>query len=700
MLANDRYAILFEPVRVGPKIMRNRFYKVPHCTGFGAERPGAQASLRATAAEGGWAVVNTESCSVHPSSDEFPLTSGRMWDDDDAANYGLMVEAVHAHGTLVGIELDHGGGHMTNYESRQRVGSVSAINSDFNYFMGCYELSIPEIRLVQDYYVEAAKRAAAVGFDLINVYGGHTHSLPQQFLDPYYNKRTDRYGGSLENRARFWLETIEKVRAAVGDRCAVVSRIGIETFREGGLGLEEVLQFIRWADPMIDLWDVQVGDIFADIHTSRFAPTSYQTPWLSRVREATSKPIVGVGRFTDPDLMVSLVKSRVVDCIGSARGSIADPFIPNKIREGRAEDIRECIGCNMCIGRFGQSSLIICTQNPTIGEEYRRGWHPEDFPPAANADSTVLVVGAGPAGLECTHVLGKRGMRQIFLADEQRELGGSIGGIGELPGQSEWRRVVAYREGQIKKMLNVELVLGHRLSADEVLELGVDIVVVATGSRWADDGLNHVTHSAIPGVDAVSMPHVLTPDQVMARAKPVPEGHVAIYDTNGYYMAASIAEKLKAEGREVTIVTPFPEPAHYMRRTTELDKMNRRLRTLGISLKLSTHLLSVEGSRLVLRDIWQAGPTEVMDVDALVVVTQRNSENALYRELKARQDQWSSGGLRRVFRIGDCVAPGHIADAVFDGHRLAREIDIADPETPLPFIRERRVVARNEPLPL
>jgi dimethylamine/trimethylamine dehydrogenase len=691
MAPNDRYAILFEPVQVGPKTMRNRFYKVPHCTGFGAERPGSQAALRSIAAEGGWAVVNTESCSIHPSTDEFPLTSGRLWDDEDAANYGLMVEAAHQHGALVGIELDHGGGHMTNYESRQRVGSVSAINSDFNFFIGCYELSIPEIHQVQQYYVDAAIRAADVGFDLINVYGGHAHALPQQFLDPYYNKRTDRYGGSLVNRARFWLETIEKVRAAVGARCAVVARAGIETFRPGGLGIEEALQFIRWADPMIDLWDIQVGGIFEDLLTSRFAASSFQTPWLSRVREHTVKPIVGVGRFTDPDMMVSLVKSRVVDCIGAARPSIADPFIPNKIREGRPEDIRECIGCNMCIGRFEAHSLIICTQNPTIGEEYRRGWHPEQYTRATNADTDVLVIGAGPAGLECAHVLAKRGMRRVYLADANRSLGGSLLGICALPGQGEWRRVAAYREQQLKKMPNVEFLLGQELSASEVLEAGMELVVVATGSHWAADGLNHVTHDAIPGASA-SLAHIFTPDQIMAGQKAVPAGTVVIYDTDGYYMAASLAEKFVNEGRAVTIVTPHPDAAHFMKFTTELLKMNKRLRELGIRIKLNTVLQEVASQHLTLRDIWGTGPEETMGYDALVLVTQRNSNNRLYRELLERQDSWGTQGVRRVFRIGDCVAPGLVADAVFDGHRLAREIDSPDPEVPLPFIRERRVI--------
>jgi dimethylamine/trimethylamine dehydrogenase len=692
MTTTDRYAILFEPLKVGPKTMRNRFYKVPHCTGFGAERPGAQAALRGIAAEGGWAVVNTESCSVHPSSDEFPLASGRMWDEEDAANYGLMVRTAHQHGALVGIELDHGGGHMTNYESRQRVGSVSAINSDFNFFIGCYEFSVAEIHQVQRYYVDAAIRAADAGFDLINVYGGHTHSLPQQFLDPYYNKRTDQYGGSLENRARFWLETIEQVRAAVGDRCAVVSRTGIETFRPGGLAIDEALQFIRWADPLIDLWDIQVGGIFDDLPPSRFAASGFQTPWLRQVRDSTAKPIVGVGRFTDPDMMVSLVKSGIVDCIGAARPSIADPFIPNKIREGRPEDIRECIGCNLCIGRFGQSSLIICTQNPTIGEEYRRGWHPEHYTKATNAESDVLVIGAGPAGLECAHVLGKRGMRMIYLADADTNLGGSLRGICALPGQGEWRRVVAYREGQIKKMQNVELLLGNKLSTEDVLSAGMEIVIVATGSHWAHDGLNHITHAPIPGACASSMSHVLTPDQVMSGRKEVPPGRVVIYDTDGYYMAASLAEKFANEGRHVTIITPHPDAAHYMKFTTELTRMNKHLRKLGVNILLNSTMLEVKSQQAMLQDVWKVGPTQTMEFEALILVTQRNSDNALYRQLLAHQNSWEANGIKRVFRIGDCVAPGIIADAVFDGHRLAREIDSRDPEVPLPFIRERRVV--------
>jgi dimethylamine/trimethylamine dehydrogenase len=189
------------------------------------------------------------------------------------------------------------------------------------------------------------------------------------------------------------------------------------------------------------------------------------------------------------------------------------------------------------------------------------------------------------------------------------------------------------------------------------------------------------------------MANVLTPDQVIKGEKAVPPGKLVIYDTDGYYMAASLAEQFVREGRDVTIITPHPDAAHYMKFTTELMRMNRHLRKLGVKINLSSVLVKVEPGHVVLHEVWGTGPTETMDFDALVLVTQRNSDNALYRELIGRKDEWETHGIMRVFRIGDCVAPGIIADAVFDGHRLAREIDSANPEIPLPFIRERPVVS-------
>ena len=221
-----KYDVLFEPIKIGPKIMRNRFYKAPHCTGFGSEYPGAQAYFRGMAAEGGWAVVNTEGVSIHYGSDVTPMMDGQIWDDSDVRNYALMVDRAHQFGALAGIELYYGSGYGAGLRTRQVGKGASSIPGEIDPRNSVIGLSKAEIRELQNHYVVAAKRAHSAGFDIINVYGGEIDSVCQQFLMPFFNKRTDEYGGTLKNRARFWLETIEQVREAVGNDCAITGRFG------------------------------------------------------------------------------------------------------------------------------------------------------------------------------------------------------------------------------------------------------------------------------------------------------------------------------------------------------------------------------------------------------------------------------------------------------------------------------------------
>ena len=701
MVRDPRYDALFEPVRIGPKTMRNRFCKVPHCTSFGSDWPGTQAHFRAMAAEGGWALINTEYCSIHPSSDDHGHGVGaRIWDDSDVRNLGLMCEKIHEHDSLAGIELWYGAAHAPNYESRMPARGVSQIPSDFAPMQSCYAIDRAGIRELQRFYVEAAIRARRAGFDVINVYGGHGHPITYQFLDPYYNKRQDEYGGSFQNRARFWHETIQLVREAVGDDCAIAARICLESLREGGMNIADAIAFVELADDLVDLWDLQLGGIISewgeDTLASRFATENYQRPWLEKVRPHTDKPIVGVGRFTNPDTMVEMVRTKVIDAIGSARGSIADPFLPNKIAAGQLDEIRECIGCNICAARYNQHALLICTQNATAGEEYRRGWHPEKFTRAANADSDVLIVGAGPAGMECAVVLAKRGMRRIHLIDAAEDIGGIMRWVPTLPGLGEWARVVNYRRIQLHKLRRqVEVITGVRLDEQAVLEYGADIVIVATGARWATDGLNGATHSTIPGADA-ALAHVLTPEQVMVGGKAVPDGPVLVYDCDGYFMGIGMAEKLAREGRSVTLVTPQSVASPYSFFTLEGPRVNKMLRDIGVSVVPDHLITSVAPGRVCGANVYTPDRPVEWDAAAVILVTQRVSDDVLYHDLKANSEALEREGISSLHRIGDCVVPRLIADAVFDGHRLAREIDTDDPATPLPFIRENRHIGASD----
>jgi dimethylamine/trimethylamine dehydrogenase len=691
MARDPRHDVLFEPVRIGPKTLRNRFYQVPHCTGFGSEKPGSHARFRGMKAEGGWAAVCTEEALVSPDSDFWPVVSQRVWDENDGRNLGLLAEEAHQHGSLAGVELTHGGAHGNTRESRWPAVAPSQLASDYYSAVVPKAMELDDIRRVRGDWVRAAKLVRDVGIDIVYVYGGHSY-LPLQFLSPFYNKRTDAYGGSLENRARFWLETLEVVQEAVGDDCAIAVRFCVEALGPAGVELEEGLGFIRLADHLVDLWDVNVGSILEwskDSGPSRFFEEGYQLEWTGRVREATAKPIVGVGRLTNPDRMAEIVNSGAWDLIGAARPSIADPFLPRKIEEGRYGEVRECIGCNVCVMKAEEGNHIGCTQNATAGEEYRRGWHPERFEPAENRDRDVLVVGSGPAGMECAIVLGKRGFRRVHLVEAEAEIGGIARWVPRLPGLGEWGRILNWRVVQLGNLGNVEIITGARLSARDVREYGAELVVVATGARWATDGLNFATHEAIPGADA-SLPHVLTPEQVMLEGKTPPGERVLVLDADGYFMGAGIAEKLAGDGFSVEIVTPHDRVAPVCDETLEGTLLRQHLHDVGIGQRPGATVAAVEPGRVTATN--QFGEPLELEADAVVLVTQRLSDDSLYLELKADGDALVDEGIEALYRIGDCVAPRIIAEAIFDGHRLAREIDSEDPTLPLPYRRERLVL--------
>jgi dimethylamine/trimethylamine dehydrogenase len=380
----------------------------------------------------------------------------------------------------------------------------------------------------------------------------------------------------------------------------------------------------------------------------------------------------------------------VWDLIGAARPNIADPFIPEKIRTGRVADIRACIGCNMCISKGDNRRHIGCTQNATAGEEHRRGWHPERFDRAGNADREVLVVGAGPAGMECALVLGRRGMRRVRLLDAAPEPGGITRWIPRLPGLREWDRLRTWRLGQLARLANVEIETGVRIDAAAARAAGADIVVAATGAAWAGDGRNGVTRGPIPGADA-SLPHVLTPEQIMLEGRRPPGRRAIVLDCEGYFMGAGMAELLRADGYEVELVTSCEKVAPMCDETLEGPLLRRHLHDLGIGMRAETWLTAIEPGGAACET--ELGDTYELEADAVVLVTQRVSDERLYLELAAEP-----AGIERVLRVGDCVAPRLLADAIWDGHRLGREIDSPDPSIPLPHLRERPGLEADPPV--
>jgi dimethylamine/trimethylamine dehydrogenase len=719
MARDPKFDVLFEPIQIGPKTLRNRFWQVPQCNTAGTIRPGTQAIHRQMKAEGGWAVVCTEGCSIAPCTENDPSILCSLWDNDDVINLRHMCDKIHKHGGLAGVELLHAGTSHGGLGTREVAMAPTQASGFFSIGVTPHEMDIDDIKWTQQLYVDATKRALDAGFDIVYVYASHG-LLPAAFLSKFYNHRTDAYGGSLDNRMRFLVETLEKMKSTMDGQAAMALRFAVDQF-VGPDGLQAWDDSVKIAEKMtqyglVDVWDLNVGTYSEwgeDAGPSRSYKTNHEAPFTRYVKDVVNVPVINVGRFTSPDDMVDLIESGQADIIGGARPTISDPFLPKKIEEGRLEDIRECIGCNQCISRWERGVPMVCTQNPTANEEYRRGWHPEKFEKPSDPGD-VLVVGGGPAGMECARVLGERGF-DVHLIEAEKALGGHLKDVIRFPGLNEWGRLITYREAQLAKLKNVEVHTGAgMMSAEKVLTYGADKVVLCTGFHWDKNGFNHVTMSNIPGADA-NLPQFCTPEQVMA-GKELGD-RVLVIDADSYYTAISVAEFIADQGKQVAIVAPMPSVAFLTEFTLEAANLHRMMHAKKIKAYTSSWVESCEvnggvvNARLfsLFRDsperTTKPGPgvdprvlgTDVDEqiFDTVVLVTARLSNNSVYKELRERKEEWAKEEIEGIYQAGDGYAPRLISETVFDGHRIAREIELPDAQRYQRFLRERMVWGKS-----
>ena len=677
------YARLFEPVQIGPVVTKNRFYQVPHCCGMGHVRPKAHAAMRGVKAKGGWGVVSTEEAEIHPSSDLAPYAEQRIWDKKDIPALQLMTEAVHEHGALAAIELTHSGHNSTNLFSRIPAMSPNAQAVNFLYPKQARRMNKKDISDFRAWHRQAALNAKAAGFDIVYVYAGHGMSVAQQFILPDMNNRSDEYGGSLENRLRLTRELLEETRDAIGDSCGIAFRFAVDELKgkDGMQFQEEGRAVVEMLAEYPDLWDVNVSDWSNDSQTSRFQPEeAYQMPYVEFVKSITTKPVVGVGRLTSPDLMIKLVEGGALDLIGAARPSIADPYLPNKIKEQKTDQIKECIGCNICVSSDNFTVPIRCTQNPTMGEEWRRGWDPEYIKPKIT-DQRALVVGSGPSGLECTVQLARRGY-QVILAESENELGGRVLFESSLRGLSAWKRVVDNRVHEILQKSNIEVYKESRLKAEHIDELGINNIFLATGSSWRKDGIGRSRRKPIPGLETIT---VYSPEEAVQNYKDL-KGPIVIYDDEQGYLAGVVADHLIAKNIEVVFVTPASVVSPWTDSTLEQKRVQAALISSGVKIMCNQSISKIENSAAQLECAYTGSITE-LPCETIVMVTERISDTTLYDSLV--QNNLEGKTQYNVQIIGDAEAPGLIADAVYLGHLAAQnfEADEADIQKGM-FMRE------------
>lgn len=659
MTASTRYPLLFSPLRLGPVTVRNRIVFSAHLTNYAEDGlPTEQhAAYYAARAAGGTGLVITEEHSVHPTDWPYEkLIHG--FNPKAVDGYRSITQAVHRHGTPVFAQINHNGGQASGMYGRLPVWAPSPV-ADPLFREVPKEIDEAEIEEVIDGYALVAQHCKDGGFDGIELQCSHS-SIVRGFLSPATNLRTDRYGGSAENRARLLLEIVSSVREAIGSSLCLGVRICGDELIEGGTTIEDAVTVAKMVQEqgLVDYLNTSIGVATASlfmIEASMHVPPGYASFIPSAIREAVELPVVGVGRFKDPLQAERALEQGHCDLVGVVRGQIADADFAAKARSGHTDDIRLCLSCNQeCVGRMGLNRWLGCIENPSTGKEATAA-APALLQPAARR--RVVVVGGGPAGLQAAISASKAGHRVVVFEREER-VGGQVRVAASVPNRAELGDMVRNQSSECSR-LGIEIRTNCDAGLETVMAESPDVVVVATGSSplapyW-------VPAPGGPGPSFADVREVLLGDAA-------PGGDVLVVDELGFHQATSVAELLADRGCRVEICTPGMVVGQDLGITLDLENFNIRAYAKGIgqSTDLVANGVDEEGRVTLLHH--PTGRTETRSVDWVVLAVAPAPDDGLYFALRAFADG------PEVHRVGDCVAPRRAHAAVVEGDRVGASL--------------------------
>ena len=650
---SDQYKHLLSPIDVGPFTLRNRVLVTAHVPGIETNGQVNDAYIRYQIAKtnGGAALQISGSTAVHRTG---AVGAGRglnASDDGCIEGFKRLADAVHDLGGRFLIQLGHAGANVTDTDAGRPLLAPSPIMSRLSRETP-KQMTIGEIDELVDAHGAASVRVRKSGLDGVELLSAFGY-LPAAFLSPYSNNRSDDYGGSLENRMRFLLRSIDAVRTGIGSDRVLGVRLPGDEQVEGGLSqseLQDIAALIAHTGK-VDYLNIIVGTNYDRSGRMNHwpptpAPHGLFVPLAAGIKSRVDLPVFTAGRITDPAMANKIIEQGDADMVGMTRAQISDPNLVQKLLEGRPQDIRPCVGANLCIAQAMASKPIRCMHNPMTGRESKWGKITQSDEP-----KNVTIIGGGPAGLEAARVAAERGHR-VTLFDASEELGGQLSLWAQAPMTSEFRKTLNWYQTQLTQ-LQVRIHTNKRIKPKDIGSLDADVLILATGANASEPLLTAKGPNAIP---------VLDPWQAISQSPN--KKHILINDEGGGRTALSAADAL-LDHNKITLVTAEYAMGELVTATVRAP-IYKRFLSGGAEIYPSQEIHSINGSTVTLQSVHTGGETNIEDVDIVVDWRGGVAETTLQSAVE------TSG--KTQFIIGDCIAPRQVHIAIAEGAIAARAI--------------------------